>query len=84
MDTRLVAKRKQHLPDRRDERGVVSTGQIRATDRPGKERVADKQIQSFALRLFRRSRQGPRRDLQADAPGAVSWRVMRTGLEVAE
>ena len=40
----VVAKRKQHGPDRRDERRVVAARQVGPPDRSGKQRVADEEV----------------------------------------
>jgi CheY-like chemotaxis protein len=70
--TREVAEGKQDTSDRTDERCMVATRQVRATDRSGEERVADEQIRS-----------GRVADLEADAAWAMPRRVMRSYLEPA-
>jgi CheY-like chemotaxis protein len=71
----LVAKWKQHGPDGADEGGVVATRQVGPTDASGKQCVADEEIEPL-LALSRH--------FEADATRAVSRRVVRANLEVAE
>lgn len=75
VDTRFITKRKQHVANRRDQRRVVAPRQVGSTDRTRKEGVADEQIEPALT--------SPRH-LDADASGAMSWRVMNACLEVTE
>lgn len=73
--TRLVAEGKQHRSDRADERGVISTGEVRSTDGTGEQRVAHEQVRPSFARP---------RDLQAHTAGTVPRRVMRSDFVLAE
>src|SRR4051812_42344416 len=81
MQRGLVAKRKEHVGNRRDQRGVIPTGKIGGANRSGEERVTHKQLISHC-RSVRLSSAWP--DLQTDAPRAVAGRVVRPNLIVAE
>ena len=59
IDDRVVAKRKQHRPDRGDERRMVATRQIRAANRSGEQRVADEQRRGRSRRFRPICRQTP-------------------------
>src|SRR5260221_489650 len=72
---RIVAKRKQHAFDGRNQRLVVPARKMGAADRAGEQRVAHEQIPT---------RLAPLADLKADAAGAVTWRVVRPRLVRAE
>ncbi len=75
MHSRVIAERKEHVPDRRDERVVVAARQVRSSYRPRKERIAHEQILA---------RSASRSDLQADAAGTMPRRVVRPRVAVAE
>ena len=68
MDDRIVAKRKEDVPNRRDERPVVCAGQIGPSDRTGKQRVADEELLADCAFLSH---------LQAYPARTVTRRVMR-------
>src|SRR3954463_12251040 len=75
MDDGGVAERKEHVADRRDQHVVVTAGQVGASNRPGEERVADKQV----LRRFSLAA-----DREADAAGTMARRVVDGGLQVSK
>jgi hypothetical protein len=71
MHDRVVAKRKEHLSDRRDEHLVISARQIGPPDRACEQRVADKELPASLSRLP---------DLEADASRTVTWRMVPADL----
>lgn len=75
IDSGIVAKGKEHGPDRPDQRRVVAARQIGATDASRKQRIAHEEISSTLT--------GPSH-LQADSARAVSRCVMHTHLVLAK
>ncbi len=76
--TGSVAKGKQRLANRRDERRVVPARQVGATDGTGKERVADEQIRGS------RRRGGAFDHGKTDAARTMSGGMVRPDLEIPE
>ena len=68
MHDRLVAKRKQHVPDRPNQRVVIAAGQVGAPLCTGARDQTLKQLPSWFALLS---------NLQADAAGTVTGRVVR-------
>src|SRR5438270_1522401 len=75
VNTCIVAKRKQHGANRREQRLQIASRQVCSSNRAGEQRVADKQIFSGTA-VFP--------NLKTDAARAMSGCVMRHGLEGAE
>jgi CheY-like chemotaxis protein len=72
----LITKRKQDGPDGGDQRCVVATRQVRASNRSREQRVADEQVLDARLACTAH--------LEADAAWTMTRSVMRAGLAVAE
>ena len=73
--SRGVPKRKQHIPDRTNQRRLVAAWQIRPADGSGEQRVANEEIE------FRPSSPPYRK---ADSSGTMTRRVMHGNLVLAE
>jgi len=72
----VVTKRKQDGPYGSDQRGMVATRQVRASNRSGEQRVADEQVLD--------DRRAGTAHLEADPAWTMTGRVKRACLAVAE
>src|SRR5947207_8301046 len=75
MNDRIVAEREEDRANRGDQRVVIAARQIGAADRAGKQRVADEELLP---------RQAFFPDLETDAAGAMTRRVVRPHFAGAE
>ena len=85
VNPRSVTEREKHGLDRRDERRVVATRQIRAPDRSREQRIADEQVRVGSNRpACPTCRSRSVRHFEAHASWTMPRRVMRSGLDITE